>query len=64
MSDASALHRGWTGLEMVKSRLGLAVRHLPEGRLVPSSKPEVCAPHSGGGDSSSLASPLLDALGK
>ena len=47
MGEVPALHRGWIGLEMLKSRLGLAVRHLPEGRLVPSSKPEVCAPHSG-----------------
>ena len=47
MGEASALHRGWRGLEMVKSGLDLAVRHLPEGRLVLSSKPEACAPHSG-----------------
>lgn len=37
LGEASPLHRGWTGLETVKGRLGLASRHFPEGRLAPHS---------------------------
>lgn len=39
LGEASHLHRGWTGLEVVEGTLDLALRHFPEGSLPPTTPP-------------------------